>query len=457
VSDPTSTALPSHLDDLRRLLDGSVDAAIIVDADHRVLYRNPAYDAYTGKRGREVSALVAEGMPCHKLFTLDLCAEQCLMRKAISAGKSLRVHEIRARRADGEDVTLIVTATPLGGGLTLETYRDVTAESRVQRKYNSLLSRERNAKEELERKINERTEALRRAQDQLVLNEKMSSLGRLVAGIAHELNNPINFVYGNVDFLAQYFRTLIELIELYELGELPPEVRARADEFKRRVDFEFLRDDWERLLKSVRAGAERTAQIVAGLKAFSRPQIGKIEETDLLAGLETTLHLLQPVLRDQVTVVKRWSTLPLVRCRGGQIQQVFMNLLTNAAHAAGSGGTITLEAEPADGGVAIRVRDSGPGVPPDIASKIFDPFFTTKDPGEGTGLGLAISQRIVKSHGGRIELMPNDPARPGAQFVVWLPLEPPPTQSPSSSGSWPTITSSGTGSGTGSGGAPPSA
>jgi signal transduction histidine kinase len=418
--------LPEHLDDLRRLLEGSVDAAIIVDSSHRVLYRNPAYDAYTGKRGREVSALIAEGTPCHRLFTLDLCAEQCLMRKAVAAAKSLRVHEIRARRGDGEDVTLIVTATPLGGGLTLETYRDVTAESRVQRKYNSLLSRERNAKEELERKINERTEALRRAQDQLVLNEKMSSLGRLVAGIAHELNNPINFVYGNVDFLAQYFRTLIELIELYESDpSLPPELRARADEFKRKVDFDFLREDWERLLKSVRAGAERTAQIVAGLKAFSRPQIGKVEETDLLAGLETTLHLLQPVLRDQVTVVKRWSTLPLVRCRGGQIQQVFMNLLTNAAHAAGSGGTITIEAEPSDGGVAIRVRDNGRGVPPEIASKIFDPFFTTKDPGEGTGLGLAISQRIVKSHGGRIELMPNDPERPGAEFVVWLPLEPP--------------------------------
>ena len=173
----------------------------------------------------------------------------------------LRMHEIHARRGDGEELTLIVTSTPLGDGLTLETYRDVTAESRVQRKYHALLARERGAKEELERKVSERTEALKRAQDQLVLNEKMSSLGRLVAGIAHELNNPINFVYGNVDFLAQYFRHLISLLKVYEGVELPDDVRARAEELKKSIDFEFLLDDWERLLKSVRAGAERTAQI----------------------------------------------------------------------------------------------------------------------------------------------------------------------------------------------------
>ena len=130
----------------------------------------------------------------------------------------------------------------------LETYRDVTAESRVQRKYHALLARERGAKEDLERKVLERTEALRRAQDQLVLNEKMSSLGRLVAGIAHELNNPINFVYGNVDFLAQYFRHLINLIAIYESGELPEETRRRAAELKDSIDFEFLMEDWERLL-----------------------------------------------------------------------------------------------------------------------------------------------------------------------------------------------------------------
>jgi signal transduction histidine kinase len=421
--------------DLMRTLEGAVDAAIIVDQEHRVLYRNPAYDAYTGRRPREVASLAESGTPCHALFNLEICAESCIMKRALQAGKPLRMHEIHARRGDGEELTLIVTSTPLGDGLTLETYRDVTAESRVQRKYHALLARERGAKEELERKVSERTEALKRAQDQLVLNEKMSSLGRLVAGIAHELNNPINFVYGNVDFLAQYFRHLISLLQVYEGAALPDDVRERALVLKKSIDFEFLLDDWERLLKSVRAGAERTAQIVAGLKAFSRPQIGKLEETDLIAGLETTLNLLSPMLRDSVRVHRDFRPVPRVRCRGGQIQQVFMNLLTNAAQAAGPGGEIFIEAWPLAEGVSVSVRDTGPGVPPEVAGKIFDPFFTTKDVGEGTGLGLAISQRIVRSHGGRIELVPPDPNRVGAEFIVWLPTEPPPTvEKPSEGG-----------------------
>ncbi len=418
--DPTDA-----LADLKRVLEGSVDAAIILDQQQRVLYRNPAYDVYTGRRPREVAQLAAAGTPCHALFNLEICAESCIMRRAVAADKPLRMHEIHARRGDGEELTLIVTSTPLGAGLVLETYRDVTAESRVQRKYHTLLASERNAKEELERKVSERTEALKRAQDQLVLNEKMSSLGRLVAGIAHELNNPINFVYGNVDFLAQYFRHLISLLRVYESSSLSEGTRAEADAFKKSIDYEFLLEDWERLLRSVRAGAERTAQIVAGLKAFSRPQIGKLEETDIVAGLETTLNLLQPVLRDSIVVHKNFHPIPRVRCRGGQVQQVFMNLLTNAAQAAGPGGEIFVETAPLAEGVSVTVRDTGAGVPAELEGKIFDPFFTTKDVGEGTGLGLAISQRIVRSHGGRIELAPRDPQRRGAEFVVWLPLEPP--------------------------------
>ena len=210
----------------------------------------------------------------------------------------------------------------------------------------------------------------------------------------------------------------------FEAAPLSDETRQAAHEMKESIDFEFLMEDWERLLKSVRAGAERTAQIVAGLKAFSRPQVGKIEETDLIAGLETTLHLLAPMMRDRVTVHRLYSPLPKVQCRGGQIQQVFMNLLTNATQAAGPGGQIYIDARPEGDGVRVSVRDSGPGVPADLATKIFDPFFTTKDVGEGTGLGLAISQRIARSHGGRIDLG-SRPAGQGAEFIVWLPLEPP--------------------------------
>ena len=176
-------------------------------------------------------------------------------------------------------------------------------------------------------------------------------------------------------------------------------------------------------MRSVRAGAERTAQIVAGLKAFSRPQVGKVEETDLIAGLETTLHLLQPLLRDRVTVHRQYAPIPRVRCRGGQVQQVFMNLLTNAAQAAGPGGEIFLtRGARGQRRARQRARHRGRACRPSCRRKIFDPFFTTKDVGEGTGLGLAISQRIVRSHGGRIELGPPERGR-GAEFIVWLPLD----------------------------------
>ena len=373
-----STQLDDALDDLKRVLEGAVDAAVILDQQHRVLYRNPAYDAYTGTaaaRGRRRWRQRAR--PATSCST-SRSASRELHHAARGGGGKAAAHARdprQARRRRGSDADRHLDAARRAGW-SLETYRDVTAESRVQRKYHALLARERGAKEDLERKVLERTEALRRAQDQLVLNEKMSSLGRLVAGIAHELNNPINFVYGNVDFLAQYFRHLISLIGIYERRELPDETRRQArTSYKQAIDFDFLMEDWERLLKSVRAGAERTAQIVAGLKTFSRPQVGKIEETDLIAGLETTLHLLAAAAaRSRARCTGDFAPLPRVRCRGGQVQQVFMNLLTNAAQAAGPGGEIFLDgACPRAKACASACATRGPGVPAELATKIFDP------------------------------------------------------------------------------------
>jgi PAS domain S-box-containing protein len=424
---PTPIALLTGVpEQVRRLLDGSVDAAVIVDRKRRVLYYNAAYEKLTGLRPRQLEAAAASGGCCHDIFRLEVCSTDCVVERAERSGRPIRVDEVAARRGDGEEVTLIVSTTAIDEDLFVETYRDVTAESRVQRKYHALLERERHAKEELERAVEARTRELKQAEEQLLFGEKMSSLGRLVAGIAHELNNPVHFVFGNVGFLGEYFRQLLRLVDLYDAAaaQLPDTVRASVEDWKERIDYEYLRRDWEPLLRSIRDGAERAAAIVKDLKTYSGPQLGRLEEVDLVTGLDATLHLLSPLLREGITVERDFARSLKVRCRGGQIQQVFMNLLTNAAQACGPRGHIRIRAHRDEhGGAWISVADDGPGIPAEVRGKIFDPFFTTKEPGQGTGLGLAISVQIVKAHGGRIELV--SPPGQGAEFVVWLPPEPP--------------------------------
>src|SRR5262249_20590915 len=225
----------------------------------------------------------------------------CVGCRARELGRPLRVEMVSATRGDGEALTLSVTAAPLQGGLIVETYRDITADVRIQRKYKVLLDHERRAKEILEEEVKARTEELGRAGEelkrthaQLIHQEKMSSLGRLVAGVAHELNNPINFVYGNVDFLGRYMEDLLALVALYESGAaaLPAALREDIERKKEDIEFDFLIEDSRKLIRSTRTGAERTASIVRDLKTFSRQSHAAMQEADLVSGIETTLNLL---------------------------------------------------------------------------------------------------------------------------------------------------------------------
>lgn len=417
-------------DQITQLLDGSVDAAVVLDGDRRVLHYNPAYEGLTGLRGRQLAERVKAGARCYELFKLEICEKDCLGCKVKDVGRRLRVDEIHARRGDGEDLTFIVTAAPveLDGGerVVVETYRDVTADVRIQRRLKVALEHERRAKEDLEEKVRERTAELRAAQAQLVHQEKMSSLGRLVAGIAHELNNPINFVYGNVDFLGQYMEDLLRLVGLVDGADLPPELRERLDALKKEVELDFLIDDWRKLLRSIRAGAERTADIVADLKSFARTGGTELGEADIVGGIDTTLNLIGPLLKNRVEVRRNIvPPIPRVLCNAGHVNQVFMNILTNAAQAITGTGWIEVSIQTIDDGATIRVviSDSGPGIKPELMAKISDPFFTTKEVGEGTGLGLWICANIVRAHGGTITW--GNRAEAGAEFVVTLPVKGP--------------------------------
>lgn len=295
----------------------------------------------------------------------------------------------------------------------------------------------------LEQKVHERTQELERAnetlngaihdlkeaQSQLVDAEKMAGLGQLTAGIAHEINNPINFVTSNIKPLSLDIKELNEVITMYENidrnGDVDQQLVA-IDAFKRRIDIKFVREEIKSLLSGIAEGAQRTAEIIRSLKNFSRLDESDTKPVDLNEGLDSTLVLIRSTFPSNLQVVKQYEDIPLVECLPGKINQVFMNLITNAVQAIKAKKQpneteyLTVKTWLADQYIKISVKDSGTGMPEEIKQKIFEPFFTTKDVGEGTGLGLSIVFRIIENHGGNIEVITN--INEGTEFIITLPV-----------------------------------
>ena len=243
---------------------------------------------------------------------------------------------------------------------------------------------------------------LQSTQMQLVQREKMASVGQLVAGVAHELNNPIGFVSSNVSTLEDFVGRLRKIVDAYRTATLPEADRARIA-----AEWETLKIDYalrylDPMLQGIREGAERTRKIVGDLRVFARTGDDVWQAIDLHEDIESSLTLLNHVLKDRVSVDRRYGNLPAVECIRSQIDQVFLNVLANAAQAIDGPGTITIETAREGEMAVVTISDTGPGIPADVLGRIFDPFFTTKPVGEGTGLGLSISYEIVKKHGGEI-------------------------------------------------------
>ncbi len=243
-----------------------------------------------------------------------------------------------------------------------------------------------------------------RAQAQLVHSEKMASLGQLVAGVAHEINNPINFIASGLPSLKRDIDKMA--------GMIPSAARG--------ADFDKVKTRLARLLVAIEDGTRRTAEIVRNLRSFSRLDEAAQKTADLHESLDSTLALLASKIEDNIKVEKLYGELPLVECFPSQLNQVFMNLLVNALQAMKSGGTLTIRTEPLDGAVRISIQDTGQGIPKEIREKIFDPFFTTKPVGEGTGLGLSITHEIIAKHGGHLHL--ESEVGVGTTFQITLPL-----------------------------------
>jgi two-component system NtrC family sensor kinase len=308
------------------------------------------------------------------------------------------------------------------------------AESLEIAKENERIIREQNVI--LETKVVERTaelnttlEDLKETQAQLVESEKMASLGQLTAGIAHEINNPINFVTSNVSPLKRDVEMLFDAIGAIEgigLSGVPvAEKQQQIDEYKEELDFDYLKTEIKHLLNGIYDGASRTAEIVKGLRVFSRLDEDDLKIADINEGVESTMIILNNQL-GAIRVDRKYGNLPPVECYPGKLNQVFLNLMSNAIYAVHkkfgeeSGGRISITTSSDEKNVFIKIEDNGTGMDTQVQKKIFEPFFTTKEVGEGTGLGLSIAYNTIKKHQGEINMV-SAPGE-GATFTIKLPL-----------------------------------
>ncbi|MBX3016955.1 MAG: HAMP domain-containing histidine kinase [Bdellovibrionaceae bacterium] len=303
----------------------------------------------------------------------------------------------------------------------------VTSETEIGLLTESFNTMSRNiarARAELKNKIIELEKAnlqIKDTQTKLVHNSKMISLGQLVAGVAHELNNPIGFIYSNMSHLRDYAEKLMRYAE--EAERNPHNIHRLQKE----LDIDFIKEDLPKLVRSCEDGARRTRDIVLGLRNFSRLEAAELKELDIHESLESTLNLIKGEIKGRIEIERNFGSIPKVKCFSSQINQVFMNLLSNAVQAIEGSGRIwiTTKITRVRGKgemVVISIQDSGKGMTPEVQEKIFDPFFSTKGVGQGTGLGLSITYGIVLNHGGDIQVK-SQPGT-GTEFIVMIPVKP---------------------------------
>jgi signal transduction histidine kinase len=266
---------------------------------------------------------------------------------------------------------------------------------------------------------------LNEAQGQLLQSEKLASIGQLAAGIAHEINNPVGYVTSNIGTLTVYFDRIISLIKAYELLEtkLPEDAQGAVKEAKSKVELNYLYEDIPSLLKESSDGLSRVSKIVQDLKNFAHTDSDEWEIADIQKGLESTLNVAWNELKYKVDLVKDYNDIPQIECKLSQLNQVFLNMLVNAAQAINDHGTITLRTRQTGDQVMVEFSDTGQGIAKENLTRIFDPFFTTKPIGKGTGLGLSLSFGIVQKHHGKIEV--ESQVGKGTTFRIYLPIKQP--------------------------------
>jgi PAS domain S-box-containing protein len=331
-------------------------------------------------------------------------------------GEKLYVHVIKTPLRDAQGAILGVQGI----------FWDVTERKRAEEQ----LVTQNVRLQEMARSEHQAHADLKQAQSRMVQSEKLASLGQMVAGVAHEINNPVAFVSNNVAVLERDVGEMRDLLAMYvEADDLiareRPGLLGRISAFRERVDMTYTLENIRGLLARSRDGLNRIQQIVGHLRLFARLEEGQVNEADINGGIESTVAIIRNIARKkQVQLEMDLGELPHVTCYAAKINQVLMNLLTNAIDACDEGRTVTVRTRAGADGVRIEVADNGCGIAPEHRDRIFDPFFTTKPVGQGTGLGLSISYGIIQDHGGTIEV--DSTVGQGTCFTIHLPLRPKP-------------------------------
>ncbi|MBD2385943.1 PAS domain S-box protein [Cylindrospermum sp. FACHB-282] len=416
---------------LQLILDSMSDGVIVADKQGRVLVFNPAAERIFSNG--EPDSLKAELSQDYGIFLPDMKTPfpkaQMPLLQAIQ-GKNVDNIEMFIRHRQSPDgIWVSISGRPITdvddifkGGVIV--CRDVTERKQAEAQL-------KQQKEKLEATLIE----LQRTQAQMLQNEKMSSLGQLVAGVAHEINNPVNFIHANLTYADQYTQDILELLHLYQVHYPNPISEIQA--VVQAIELDFLQEDLPKLVSSMKVGTQRISDIVLSLRNFSRLDEAERKAVNLHEGIDKTLMILQHRLkknshRPEIKVIKEYSNLPAVECYAGQLNQVFMNIIANAIDAleeAVAGGKKftpwikirTQVVEQNQNYVVISIADNGAGIPDAAKQRLFDPFFTTKPVGKGTGMGLSISYQIVtEKHGGSLNCVSE--LGQGTEFAIAIPL-----------------------------------